>query len=104
MQEEMESLRKNSTWDLVELPSNKKHIHCKWVYKHKEGIPGVEEPRYNPRLVAKGFSQVPGIDYNEIFSPVVKHSSIRAILSLTAHNEYELELMDVKTTFFAWGT
>ena len=54
---------------------------------------------YKARLVAKGFSQIPGIDYTDIFSPVVKHSSIRAILGMTAHNDYELEQMDVKTTF-----
>ena len=99
MQEEMESLQKNCTWDLVELPKNKKPIRCKWIYKHKEGIPNVEEPRYKARLVAKGFSQIPGIDYTDIFSPVVKHSSIRAILALTTHNDYELEQMDVKTAF-----
>ena len=99
MQEEIESLQKNCTWDLVVLPENKKRIQCKWIYKHKEGIPNIEDPRYKAHLVAKGFSQIPGIDYTDIFSPVVKHSSICAILGMTAHNNYELEQMDVKTAF-----
>ncbi|KAG8496686.1 hypothetical protein CXB51_007936 [Gossypium anomalum] len=80
MQEEMESLHKNKTWDLVKLPKGKKTVRCKWVFKKKEGTPGVEEPKYKARLVAKGYSQVPGVDFTDVFSPVVKHSSIRALL------------------------
>ncbi|KAG8478549.1 hypothetical protein CXB51_028301 [Gossypium anomalum] len=60
MQEEMESLHKNKTWDLVKLSKGKKTVRCKWVFKKKEGTPGVEEPKYKARLVAKGYSQVPG--------------------------------------------
>ncbi|KAG8474425.1 hypothetical protein CXB51_033824 [Gossypium anomalum] len=76
MQEEMESLHKNKTWNLVKLPKGKKTVRCKWVFKKKEGTPGVEEPRYKVRLVAKGYSQIPGVDFTDVFSPVVKHSSI----------------------------
>ena len=99
MVEEMESLSKNKTWVLVDKPRNKKIIGCKWVYKRKPGIVGVEPPRFKARLVAKGFSQVEGIDYHEVFSPVVKHTSIRVILSITAIKDLELEQLDVKTTF-----
>ena len=56
MQEEMESLQKNRTWDLVKLLKGKKVVHCKWVFKKKEGTLGVEEPKYKVRLVAKGYS------------------------------------------------
>ncbi|KAG8501344.1 hypothetical protein CXB51_003537 [Gossypium anomalum] len=56
MQEEMESLHQNKTWDLVKLPKGKKTVCCKWVFKKKERTPGVEEPRYKARLVAKGYS------------------------------------------------
>uniref|UniRef100_A0A251V331 Putative zinc finger, CCHC-type n=1 Tax=Helianthus annuus TaxID=4232 RepID=A0A251V331_HELAN len=99
MQEEMDSLHKNQTWVLVDKPKGQKIVTCKWIFKLKEGIPGVEGPRYKARLVAKGFTQRAGIDYNEVFSPVVKHSSIRVILSLTAVMGMELEQLDVKTAF-----
>ena len=57
MREEMDSLDKNGTWKLVEKPRNQKIVGCKWVYKLKEGIAGVEKPRYKSRLVAKCFTQ-----------------------------------------------
>ncbi|KAG8481971.1 hypothetical protein CXB51_026890 [Gossypium anomalum] len=97
MQEEMESLHKNRTWDLVKLPKGKKVVRCKWVFKKKEGTPGVEEPRYKARLVAKGYSQIPGVNFTDVLSPIVKHSSIRALL-VAMHN-LELEQLDVKTVF-----
>ncbi|KAD3338048.1 hypothetical protein E3N88_33569 [Mikania micrantha] len=99
MNEEMRSLYQNETWRLVDKPINQKLVDCKWVYKLKEGIEGVEKPRYKARLVAKGFTQREGIDYTEIFSPVVKHTSIRVILALTAVYDLELEQLDVKTAF-----
>ncbi|KAG8492460.1 hypothetical protein CXB51_009588 [Gossypium anomalum] len=95
----MESLHKNRTWDLVQLPKGKKVVRCKWVFKKKEGIPGVEEPRYKARLVAKGYSQILGVDFTDVFSPVVKHSSIRALFGIVAMHDLELEQLDVKTTF-----
>ncbi|KAG8490975.1 hypothetical protein CXB51_014094 [Gossypium anomalum] len=99
MQEEMESLHKNRTWDLVKLPKGKKVIHCKWVFKKKEGTLEVEEPRYKAWLVAKGYSQIPGVDFTDVFSPVVKHSSIQALLGIVAMHDLELEQLDVKTAF-----
>ncbi|KAG8490261.1 hypothetical protein CXB51_016079 [Gossypium anomalum] len=102
MQEEMESLYKNKTWDLVKLPKGKKTIRCKWVFKKKEGTLGVEEPRYKARLVAKGCSQVLGVDFTDVFSPVVKHSSIRALLGIVAIHDLELEQLDVKTSPRQW--
>ncbi|GJU53552.1 retrovirus-related pol polyprotein from transposon TNT 1-94 [Tanacetum coccineum] len=74
-------------------------VSCKWLFKIKEGIKGVQKPRYKARLVARGFTQRAGIDYNEVFSLVVRHTSIRVILALTACKDYELEQLDVKTTF-----
>ncbi|KAG7533289.1 Integrase catalytic core [Arabidopsis thaliana x Arabidopsis arenosa] len=99
MIEEMRSLDKNETWEIVSKPDKKKIVGCKWIFKLKEGIPGVEEARYKARLVAKGFTQVEGIDYNEIFSPVVKHVSIRIMLSVVVNFDLELEQLDVKTAF-----
>ena len=99
MNDEMESLEKNGTWELVKLPTEKKPIRCKWIFKRKEGISPSEEVRYKARLVAKGYSQIPGIDYNNIFSSVVKHSPIRTLFSIVAMHDYELEQLDVKTAF-----
>lgn len=80
-------------------PPEQKIVGSKWVYKYKEEILGVESSRYNAILVAKGFTQRKGIDYNEVFSLVVKHSSIRMLLSLVAQDNLELEQLDVKTSF-----
>ena len=78
MEEEMESLERNETWSLVNLPKGSKAISCMWVFRKKDG------EQYKARLFAKGFAQKEGIDYNEIFSPVVKHTSIRLLLAIVA--------------------
>jgi hypothetical protein len=82
MKEEIDSLENNQTWDLVQLPAGKRAWQNKWVYKLKEEDGG--EKRYMARLVVKGFAQKKGIDFDEIFSLVVKMTSIRTILSLVA--------------------
>jgi len=84
MNEEIESLNKNGTWALTELPKGKRPLRCKWIYKKKDGIPGVEDPRCKARLVIKGFNQKEGIDFNEIFSPIVRQTSIRVLLAFVA--------------------
>jgi hypothetical protein len=93
MEQEMESLDRNQTWELVDLPKDSKAIGCKWVFRKKDS------EQYKARLVAKGYAQKEGIDYNEIFSPVVKHTSIRLLLVIVSQFDLELEQMDVKTTF-----
>ena len=101
MEEEMPSLHKNKTWKLTQLPKGRKAIGCKWVFAKKEGFPSKEDIRYKARLVAKGFVHKEGIDYHEVFSPVVKHSSIRILLALVVQTQLNLELaqLDVKTAF-----
>jgi hypothetical protein len=99
MHEEIQPLEKNSTWEVVSLPKKKKTINCKWIFKRKEGLSPNEPPKYKAMLVAKGYSQIPGVDYNDVFSPVVKHSSIRTFLSIVASHDLELEQLDVKTAF-----
>ncbi|KAG8490001.1 hypothetical protein CXB51_016020 [Gossypium anomalum] len=99
MKEEMQSLHKNRTWELVTLPKGKKAIRCKWVYAKKEGFSAKNEIRYKARLVVKGYAQKERIDYNKVFSPVVKHSSIRILLALVAQYDLELVQFDVKIAF-----
>jgi hypothetical protein len=99
MNEEIDSVHKNQTWELVKLPKGAKTVGCKWIFKKKEGILGVEDARFKAWLVAKGYSQREGMDFNEIFSLVVKHSSIRVLLAMVALFDLELEQLDVKTAF-----
>eukprot|EP00253_Pinus_taeda_P035198 PITA_35198 len=98
MVDEMESLHKNEAWDLVELPAGRKPIGSKWVFKKKTNAEGKVE-KYKTRLVAKGYSQVPGIYFSYIFSPVAKVTSIRLFLSVVVAFDFEVEQTDVKTTF-----
>ena len=97
MKEEMDSLAHNQTWDLVRFPAGKTTLQNKWVYRLKEEDGG--RKRYKARLVVKEFPQKKGIDFDEIFSPVVKMTSIRTILSLVVATYFHLEKLDVKTTF-----
>ena len=99
MQEEIDSLYKNRTWVLVLRPLNQKTIGCKWVYKKKVEAFQNDNIRFKARLVAKGYNQIEGIDYNEVFSPVVKHSSIRILLAIVVQRDWELHQLDVKTAF-----
>jgi len=79
------------------LPVGKKTSQNKWVYRLKKEDGGIK--RYKARLVVKGFAQKKGIDFDEIFCPVVEMTSIRTILSLVAGEDFHLEQLDVKTTF-----
>ncbi|KAG5549866.1 hypothetical protein RHGRI_014986 [Rhododendron griersonianum] len=96
MEDEMKSLLENRTYDLVKLPKGKKALKNKWVYRLKHDG---ENLRYKARLVVKGFGQKKGIDFDEIFSPVVKMSSIRVVLGMAASLNLEVEQLDVKTAF-----
>ena len=97
MREEMNSLWKNDTYELIELLKGRKVLKNKWVFKIKNDDEKLL--KYKARLVLKGFDQKQGIDFDEIFSPVVKMCSIRVILGLVASMNLELEQLDVKTTF-----
>jgi hypothetical protein len=98
MVEEMESLHKNETWDLVKFPSGRNHVDRKWVFKKKINAAGQVE-KFKARLVVKGYSQVEGVDFSDIFSLVTKLTSIRVLMSLATTFDLEIEQMDVKTTF-----
>jgi hypothetical protein len=98
MEVEHESLMKNQTWDLTALPSGKKPIGCKWVYKVKYKADGTLD-KYKARLVAKGFSQREGIDYEETFAPTAKMSTIRLVLAMAAQQGWKVHQLDVKSAF-----
>lgn len=81
LQEEMNALQKNRTWEIVDLPKEKKKVGCKWIFTVKCKNDGSIE-RYKARLAAKGFTQTNGIDYQEASAPVAKINSIRFLISL----------------------
>ncbi|KAK8975594.1 hypothetical protein V6N11_035652 [Hibiscus sabdariffa] len=98
MRSEMDSMSENQVWTLVEPPEGIKPIGCKWVFKKKTNMDGNVQT-YKGRLVAKGFRQIHGADYDETFSPVAMFKSIRILLVIAAFHDYEIWQMDVKTAF-----
>ena len=98
MESEMESLNKNEVWNLVKLPEGRKSVGCKWVFKKKHDADGNVE-RFKARLVAQGYNQKFGVDYDETFSPVVRFESVRAMIALAAEHNLKLHQIDVTTAF-----
>lgn len=98
MNQEIESVEKNNTWKLTELPPGRKAIDLKWVYKLKRDAKG-EILKYKARIVAKGYVQKRGIDFEEIFAPVTRIETVRLLLALAAKNSWEVHHLDVKTAF-----
>ena len=98
MQNEMNSIYQNDVWSLVESPSQRKPINCKWIFKKKVGADGTV-CSYKARLVAQGFSQKIGIDYDETFSPVVRFESVLSVLALAAQHNPHVHQMDVSSAF-----
>lgn len=98
MEMEIQSLRENETWELTELPRENKTVKCKWIFSTKTDEMG-NILRFKARLVARGFSQEYGIDYTETFSPVVKYTTIRFVLSLAAARNLKITQMDAVTAY-----
>nr|GFB34174.1 hypothetical protein [Tanacetum cinerariifolium] len=98
MNVEMQSMKVNEVWDLVELPSDGKTIGSKWLFKKKTDMDGAVYT-YKARLVAKGYTQTLRIDYEETFSPVADIRAIRILIAISAFYDYEIWKMDFKTTF-----
>ena len=97
VQGEYDSIQEARTYDIVELPHGRTAIGCKFVLAKKLLADG--SVKYKARLVAKGFTQQAGIDYQETYSPVVRYASLRALLSLAAHHDWEAHHMDVKAAY-----
>ena len=98
MQEEIDSLQEHDVYELTELPRGRKAVGCKWVFKIKHNADGSVE-RYKARLVAQGYSQRHGIDYDETFSPVVRFESIRTVVVLSVQRGLKLHQIDVTSAF-----
>jgi hypothetical protein len=98
MQDEMDSMKENEVFDLVPLPSNAKPIKSKWVFSYKLDTEG-SVVSHKARWVAKGFSQRPSIDYDSVFSPVVRQESIRILLTIGCHQDLNMRHVDIKTAF-----
>lgn len=98
MQEELTSIDQNKTWELVDLPAGRQAIGSKWVFKIKKGSDGTPI-RYKARLVAQGFSQKYGIDYDEVFAPVVRSSTFKIFMSVAGTRNLRVKHYDVKTAF-----
>lgn len=102
MQDEIKSLHENHTFELVKLPKGKSFLKNKWVYRVKQEE-HTSQPQYKARLIVKRFSRRKCIDFDEIFSFVVKMQSICVVFGLVASLDLEIEQMDVKTNFLHSG-
>ena len=98
MQSEIVSMYEDEVWTLTYLPDDRRAIENKWIFKKKTDADG-NVTIYKAQLVAKGYRQVQGIDYDETFSPVAKLKSVRIMLAIAAYYDYEIWQMDVKTAF-----
>ena len=96
--EELETLRQAGTWELTEPPADANIVGSKWVFRAKKDAAG-NVIRYKARLVAQGFSQVPGVDYFDTFAPVAKLAAIRSVLAMAAAEDLELHQIDIKGAY-----
>jgi hypothetical protein len=94
----LENFERNQVWELVDPPPGCKPIEAKWVWKNKEGEKG-EVVRNKSRLVAQGYSQKEGIDYEEAFAPIARLEAIRILLAFSVAKGFKLYQMDVKSAF-----
>jgi hypothetical protein len=98
MVEEYNSIMKNDVWEVVPRPEGKSVVTSRWLYKIKHVADGSIE-KYKARFVARGFSQVEGVDYDETFALVARYTLIRAVISIAAEMGWKIHQMDVKTAF-----
>ena len=99
MDEELDQIEKNQTWELVPRPENKNVVGTKWVLKNKFNE-DVKVIRNKARLVCKGYAQVEDIEFEETFAPVARIEAINMFLEFSCYKKFKLYQMDVKSTFF----
>ena len=97
MATEMGALKENNTFELTNLPPGRKAIGGKWVYTVKTGVD--DNQIFKARYVAKGFSQMPELEYSETFSPTAKMTSVRLLIQLAIENDMKIDQMDVKSAY-----
>ena len=102
MSKEFNSTSEHSTWDLVEVTKTMNVVGCRWVFTIKYNSDGTID-RYKARIVARGYHQQQGVDYEDIFSPVIKSTTIRIVLGLAVNNEWPVRQIDVNTRLFSKG-
>ena len=96
---ELDEIKRYKIWKRVQLPRGKSVVGTKWIFKVKRG-PGGIITKFRARLVVKGYSQRQGIDYKKLFAPVIRHTSLRTLLSFTAAEGWIIDQMDVHVAFF----
>ena len=98
MDKEIECIEKNQTWELVDVPKDKDVINVKWIYKTKQDVDGNVQ-KHKERMVVRGFTHQPNIDFNETFAPVSRMDTIRTVLAIAVQNKWHVYQMDVKSAF-----
>ena len=98
MNEEYNALLRNGTWTLAPPVYASNLVGCKWIFRIKRNADGTVA-RYKARLVAKGFHQRLGLDYHDTFSPVVKLTTVRLVLSIVVSNGWTLRQLDINNAF-----
>lgn len=98
IERELDSLHKCNAWKLVDRPENRNIVKNKWVFNTKKNGEG-EIIQHEARLVAKGFSQQFGVDYEEVYSPIIRHSTMRVLFALASHQNLNIDHLDVETAF-----
>jgi len=98
MNEELDQIEKNNTWDLFSIPNNKNAIGTKWIYRNKLNKDG-HIVKNKARMVCKGYDQVEGMEFEEIFAPVSWIEAVNIFLSFSCYRKFKVYYMDINSSF-----